>query len=172
MNDQVTNTISENAPIGYSALIFIIAYITKQLNVLFFAYIFLILIDYVSGLLASFITNTWNSKVCLSGIFKKIGYIIMVIIGFFIDLIILEIVHKFNGSFTFAYIKDISFGTLLLVFLCGNEFVSILENLRRCDIRIPRWITAICKKIRDFPTNVLSSDKSTIISTNDSKKDK
>lgn len=159
MNDHVTDTINEAAPFGYSALIFIVAFMTKHMNVLFFAYLMLMVIDYATGLLSAFINGTWNSKRGLKGILKKFGYIIMVILGFFIDLVILEVVHVFNEGFTFEAIKNISFGSLLLVFLCGNEFVSILENLKLCDIRIPSWIIAICKKIRDMPNTVLNQEK-------------
>lgn len=172
MNDQASNYAREAAPIGYSALIFVITYITKQFNVLFVAYILLMGMDYATGLIGSFITCTWNSKKGLDGILKKLGYIIMVILAFFVDLIILQAVHIFNEAFTFADIKNISFGTLLLVFLCGNEFVSILENLKKCDITIPIWILAICKKIRDFPTIFLSQEKYKNILKDDSESSK
>ncbi|HIS18583.1 MAG TPA: phage holin family protein [Candidatus Coprovivens excrementavium] len=89
-----------------------------------------VILDYISGLCRAIIQKKLNSSIGLKGIFKKIGYFIIVTIALIIGNL-LEV-----GS----SIRNITIYSLII-----NECISILENCSQLGIKFPKILTSSLK---------------------------
>lgn len=85
----------------------------------------LVVIDYISGLLASGVEGKLSSKVGFKGIAKKVMIFVLVAVGHLVDKAIGQ------GSM----IQD-----SIIFFYMGNEILSILENAGRTGLPVPEQI--------------------------------
>lgn len=81
-----------------------------------------VIIDYISGMLASGVEGKLSSKVGFKGIAKKVMLFAVVAVGHLIDIAIGE-GHIFRDAIIFFYL--------------GNELLSILENAGRTGLPVP-----------------------------------
>lgn len=93
-------------------------------------------VDYITGMLASKKENTISSKKGMWGIIKKLMYIIVVGIGMLMDWLILTTADSINVHIPVATF----FGMLVAVWLIINELISILENLARLETPMPGFL--------------------------------
>ena len=77
-------------------LIGIVSYIFEVMDLLFIIFLFLLIIDYLTGVANAIKNKELSSKIGRKGILKKFGYITLVVLGFLIDLIIFYTVHKIS----------------------------------------------------------------------------
>jgi toxin secretion/phage lysis holin len=82
----------------------------------------LVIIDYLTGILASAFEGKLSSRVGFRGIPKKIMIFVMVAVGHLVDTAI-GTNHMFRDAAIFFY--------------CANELVSILENAGRMGLPVP-----------------------------------
>lgn len=103
----------------------IVGYIFGEWSVLLQILLAFVIIDYVSGLLASGVEGKLSSKVGFKGIAKKIMIFVLVAVGHFVD-------------------KAIGDGSMvqnaIIFFYLGNELLSILENAGRTGLPVPEQI--------------------------------
>ena len=106
---------------------------------------FLMIIDYISGMLASkkeALTYTdnkkygWNSRKNLLGIYKKTGYIFIIIVAITTDYLI----YKFANEIGIDFSSNTMFGLLITIWLIINELLSILENAYRMGVGLPEFL--------------------------------
>lgn len=88
-------------------------------------------IDQVSGLLASYVEGKLSSKVGFKGIAKKVMILFIIVVCTLID-------HAFNiqGVYTGLIVRD---GAIF--FYLGNELLSFVENAGRMGIPLPTQLT-------------------------------
>lgn len=103
----------------------IVGYIFGECSVLLQILLAFVIIDYVSGLLASGVEGKLSSKVGFKGIAKKIMIFVLVAVGHLVD-------------------KAIGDGSMIqnaiIFFYLGNELLSILENAGRTGLQIPEQV--------------------------------
>lgn len=103
----------------------IVGYIFGEWSVLLQILLAFVIIDYVSGLLASGVEGKLSSKVGFKGIAKKLMIFVMVAVGHLVD-------------------KAIGDGSMIqnaiIFFYLGNELLSILENAGRTGLPVPEQI--------------------------------
>lgn len=103
----------------------IVGYIFGEWSVLLQILLAFVIIDYVSGLLASGVEGKLSSKVGFKGIAKKLMIFVLVAVGHFVD-------------------KAIGDGSMvqnaIIFFYLGNELLSILENAGRTGLPVPEQI--------------------------------
>ena len=136
------------------------AWISNKLGILLPAIgmlIILMIIDYISGMLASkkeafenvADNSGWNSRCSILGIYKKMGYMLTVLVAISIDYII----YKFAEEMGVNYGTSTIFGLLVTVWFIINELISILENIGRMGTELPDFLkkvlTELKKKIRE-----------------------
>lgn len=83
----------------------------------------LIITDYITGLMVGYNENKLSSKTGLKGIFKKVGILICVVVAVMADKVI--------GT-------DNTLRMAIILCFCGNEGVSILENVSKLGVPIPK----------------------------------
>ncbi|MDE7323567.1 MAG: phage holin family protein [Lachnospiraceae bacterium] len=107
--------------------------------------ILLMIADYISGMLASRKEAVehpddkrfgWSSKKSIMGIYKKVGYILTILVGFSTDYIIYKLVAEMGLS----YQTNTFFGFLIIIWFIINELLSILENAARLGAALPTFI--------------------------------
>lgn len=103
----------------------IVGYIFGEWSVLLQILLAFVIIDYVSGLLASGVEGKLSSKVGFKGIAKKLMIFVLAAVGHLVD-------------------KAIGDGSMIqnaiIFFYLGNELLSILENAGRTGLPVPEQI--------------------------------
>ena len=139
-----------------SAITFICTFISNKFGLLspaMILLIFLMMIDYISGMLASKKEAVehpgdkeygWSSRKSIIGIYKKVGYILTILAAISTDYII----YKFVREMGIEYQTKTFFGLLVIVWFLLNEILSILENAGRMGAALPGFLKSILSEIK------------------------
>lgn len=125
----------------------VIGAIVAYLNVLLVPLIVLIvvmLIDYFTGMAQAYISHTLNSRIGVTGIIKKIGYIIAVTVGIVADYLISSALVNCGINVTI----NCCIGMIVTVWFIINELISILENLSEIGTPLPKFLISIVKRLK------------------------
>ena len=115
---------------------------------------FLMVLDYASGMLASYkeaINNPknkrygWSSKKGLIGIFKKLGYVLVNIVALCMDYLL----HRFLVELGIDGGSSANIAIIVLVWFILNELLSITENAARMGAPLPSFLTTVLSDWRD-----------------------
>lgn len=103
------------------------------------------LIDYITGMAAAYVNAELSSRKGIRGIFKKLGYYSLVCVGITLDYILS------SGLTQIGISNDVNiwFGLIIAIWLIINELISILENLSRLDVPIPKFLTTIVERLKN-----------------------
>jgi toxin secretion/phage lysis holin len=88
-------------------------------------------IDYITGIIASFIEGKLSSKIGFRGILKKVAIILIVVASHLIDLALIA-----EGFTSKEMIMD-----SVVFFYLGNELLSFTENAGRMGVPLPAQLT-------------------------------
>lgn len=116
----------------------------NALAVPLFVLVIMMIIDYVSGMAAAWRAGTLSSKKGIDGVIKKVGYMALVAVAMGVDYLIFSGFTAVNVSVGF----EMLFGILVAVWLIINEMISILENLSRIGVPIPKFLTKVVKRLK------------------------
>lgn len=114
----------------------------------------LMIIDYISGMLAAKKEGMehpndakygWSSKKSIIGIYKKVGYILIVLVAISTDYIIFKIINELGIS----YQTNTMFGLLVIIWLILNELLSILENAGRMGVNLPSFLVKVLSDMQN-----------------------
>ena len=97
-----------------------------------------IVLDYVSGIIRSFIKKDLSSKVGFRGVVKKVSILLVVMLAVLVDKVTGE-----TGTIR----------TLVIYYFVANEGLSILENLGQAGIPIPQTIKKALKSLKKETKN-------------------
>lgn len=106
-----------------SGLLTVITYLFNGWDIAVETLALLLVIDYISGVIAAYICGKINSEVGLKGILKKMMYLIVVAVAVRIDLLL-----SAGG-----WIRNAT-----IYFFISNEGISILENAGKCGLKQPK----------------------------------
>lgn len=90
-------------------------------------------LDFITRWMAARINGTENSQKCFVGILKKLGYWIMVLLGFSMSIVFVQIGKVLGIDLKVTFLL----GWFVLSTLMINEIRSILENLVEAGFKIP-----------------------------------
>ena len=110
-----------------------------------------IALDYISGIIKAFTTKTLSSRIGFSGIVKKLGILLLVMVGVLIDR-----VSGDTGAIR----------TLVIYYFVANEGLSIVENLGQAGLPIPSSLKSALKVIRKESNDGLDESKTIQHKTN------
>jgi toxin secretion/phage lysis holin len=149
------DSVYTTAKVGFIA---IATFISVKLGILAPLLLFLviaIIIDYISGMIAAAVLGELNSQRGFKGILKKLGYIFAVIVALLADELIIAITSEFGIDIAAAA----TFGILTTIWLTLNELLSILENVGRMGIPLPKKLKQIIKLLKDSVDNETDNAK-------------
>lgn len=92
-----------------------------------------IVLDYLTGIIKAYIKKELSSEVGLKGILKKVGVLIVVMLGVLVD--------RVTGN-TGAV------RTLVIYYFVANEGLSIIENLGAAGVPIPAKLKKALKALK------------------------
>lgn len=93
-----------------------------------------IVLDYVSGIIKAFITKQLSSKIGFKGIIKKVGLLLIVMLGVLVDRVTGD-----TGAIR----------TLVIYYFVANEGLSIIENLSLAGVPIPKGLKKALKALKE-----------------------
>lgn len=96
--------------------------------------VFMVL-DYITGMGASYITKEWSSETGAIGLFKKGTIIMLIILGVFLDRLVTGDTWIFRNVIAMFYI--------------ANEGLSIAENCGRIGLPVPKRLLNALEQLRD-----------------------
>lgn len=92
-----------------------------------------IVFDYISGMIKAYRTKTISSRIGFQGIIKKVGVLLIVMLGVLVD--------RVTGN-TGAV------RTLVIYYFVANEGLSVVENLGQAGVPIPDSIKKALKALK------------------------
>lgn len=142
---------------GKSMLSLLGAWISNKFGILLPALgllVLLMIIDYISGMLAAKKETLehknnrkygWSSKRSILGIYKKVGYMITIMVAVSIDYLI----FKFAKEIGLEIGSNTIFGLLVTVWFVINELISILENVGRMGTELPEFLKKVLSELKN-----------------------
>lgn len=112
----------------------IISYLLGGWDIILTTLAIFMLLDYITGMIASFIEKTWNSEKGAIGLIKKGTIVLLVILGVFLDRLI-------TGD------KWV-FRTVICMFYIANEGLSIVENCGCIGLPVPKCLLDALEQLR------------------------
>lgn len=107
--------------------------------------VFLMVVDYISGMLAAkkeAYENPndrkygWSSKKSILGIYRKLGYMLTIVVAISMDYII----FCFARDMGIECATNTMFGLLICIWFDINQLISILENVGRLGAELPQFL--------------------------------
>ena len=121
--------------------------LTNYLGIVVIPIIVLIIsmaVDYATGMAAAWCNAELSSRKGAKGIVKKVSYLALVVAAMAIDWLIYCGLHQIGVNMEYS----VFFAVLVAIWLIINELISILENLYRIGVPIPKFLTKIIEKIK------------------------
>ena len=112
----------------------IISYLLGGWDIILTTLAIFMVLDYITGMITSFIEKTWDSEKGGVGLIKKGTIVLLVILGVFLDRLI-------TGD------KWV-FRTVICMFYIANEGLSIVENCGRIGLPVPKCLLDALEQLR------------------------
>lgn len=124
----------------------VMAYL-KQYTVLYILVAAAVLFDFVTGMGAAVVSGQGlSSKLARRGFLKKMMLLVSVAFGTFLDALMPFCVRKTGMDMQDTLI----FSTVICLYICISECISIAENICRCtDRALPGWLVRLLKETKD-----------------------
>lgn len=87
----------------------------------------------------------WGSRKGMIGIFKKFGYILVIVASMIVDFLI----YKLSAVLSVTLPMSMFFSTLVTAWFILNECLSITENAGRMGVKVPAFLTKIIAVLKD-----------------------
>ncbi len=111
------------------------------------AWIFAMILDYITGSCAALKSGTWSSKVAREGIWHKLGAIETVLGAGLLDLVLGQLVAGVPVALPFDY--TVLLCPAVIVWYIITEAGSMVENAGALGAPIPAWLRKAIAAFRD-----------------------
>ena len=113
----------------------ILSFLFGDMEGLMVALIALIILDYISGVIAAAVEKRLSSEVGAKGIAKKIFMLLIVALANIVDINVIGDGHVLK--------------TVTVVFYICNECISLIENAGRIGVPVPKKLLDVLGQLRD-----------------------
>lgn len=118
-----------------AAVCTLISFLFGDIEGMMVALIALIVLDYVSGVIAAAVEKRLSSEVGAKGIAKKIFMLLIVALANIVDINVIGDGHVLK--------------TVTVVFYICNECISLIENAGRIGVPVPKKLLDVLEQLRD-----------------------
>lgn len=108
-------------------------YLFGAWDIILQALIAMVVIDYLTGVMAAYVEKTLNSEVGMKGIIKKVCIFLMVAVANIVDI---------STGLDEPYLR-----TAVIWFFIANESLSSLENMGRLGVPLPEFLKQALEKL-------------------------
>ena len=109
-------------------------YLVGGIDVAMKSLLIVIVIDYITGVMSAIYNKKLNSIIGLKGILKKFSYLIIVSLSVILDKIVGD-----TGAIR----------TLIIYFFVANDGISIVENIGKMGVPLPKKLTEVLEQLRN-----------------------
>lgn len=109
-------------------------YLVGGIDVAMKSLLIVIVIDYITGVISAIYNKKLNSTIGLKGILKKFSYLIIVSLSVILDRIVGD-----TGAIR----------TLIIYFFVANDGISIVENIGKMGVPLPKKLTEVLEQLRN-----------------------
>ena len=113
----------------------VLSFLFGDMEGLMVALIALIILDYISGVIAAAVEKRLSSEVGAKGIAKKIFMLLIVALANIVDINVIGDGHVLK--------------TVTVVFYICNECISLIENAGRIGVPVPQKLLDVLEQLRD-----------------------
>ena len=113
----------------------VLSFLFGDMEGLMVALIALIILDYISGVIAAAVEKRLSSEVGAKGIAKKIFMLLIVALANIVDINVVGDGHVLK--------------TVTVVFYICNECISLIENAGRIGVPVPKKLLDVLEQLRD-----------------------
>lgn len=113
----------------------VISFLFGDMEGMLIALIALIILDYISGVIAAAVEKRLSSAVGAKGIAKKIFMLLIVALANIVDINVIGDGHVLK--------------TVTVVFYICNECISLIENAGRIGVPVPKKLLDVLEQLRD-----------------------
>ena len=113
----------------------VLSFLFGDMEGLMVALVALIILDYVSGVIAAAVEKRLSSEVGAKGIAKKIFMLLIVALANIVDINVIGDGHVLK--------------TVTVVFYICNECISLIENAGRIGVPVPKKLLDVLEQLRD-----------------------
>ena len=113
----------------------VLSFLFGDMEGLMVALIALIILDYISGVIAAAVETRLSSEVGAKGIAKKIFMLLIVALANIMDINVIGDGHVLK--------------TVTVVFYICNECISLIENAGRIGVPVPKKLLDVLEQLRD-----------------------
>ncbi len=119
------------------------AYVVGKITMVTIVFFIFMLIDFLTGVLGSKANDEkYDKNKAEKGVLRKAGYVF-----FWLLAVLVELILKQQGS-SIGIAMDIPLVTTAVTFwLLGTEGLSILNNLHKMGVKVPKWFVAYFDKM-------------------------
>ena len=114
----------------------------------------IMIIDYITGMISAWVNAELSSKKGIIGIVKKICYLFAIAAAMGIDWLIYSGMTQIGIQLDYT----IFFGVLVTIWLIINEIISILENLAKIGVPMPKFLVNVIKRLKNTTESKFESD--------------
>ena len=107
------------------------------------AWVVCMALDYVTGTVAAMRTGEWSSAVARSGIFHKVGMVVVIIVAALADCVISVMLEQLPLVLPFEYTVLIT--PVILIWYIFTELGSVAENAVKMGASVPATLISILK---------------------------
>ena len=118
-----------------AAVCTLISFLFGDMEGMLIALIALIILDYISGVIAAAVEKRLSSEVGAKGIAKKIFMLLIVALANIVDINVIGDGHVLK--------------TVTVVFYICNECISLIENAGRIGVPVPKKLLDVLEQLRD-----------------------
>ena len=113
----------------------IISFLFGDMEGLMVALVALIILDYISGVIAAAVEKRLSSEVGAKGIAKKIFMLLIVALANIVDINVIGDGHVLK--------------TVTIVFYICNECISLIENAGRIGVPVPKKLLDVLEQLKN-----------------------
>lgn len=118
-----------------AAVCAVFGFVFGDLNGLMIALVALIVLDYISGVLAAVVEKKLSSEVGAKGIAKKIFMLLIVAVANIVDINVIGEGHVLKS--------------VTVVFYIANECISLIENAGRLGVPVPKKLLDVLEQLKN-----------------------
>ena len=113
----------------------VLSFLFGDMEGMMIALVALIILDYISGVIAAAVEKRLSSEVGAKGIAKKIFMLLIVALANIVDINVIGDGHVLK--------------TVTVVFYICNECISLIENAGRIGVPVPKKLLDVLEQLRD-----------------------
>ncbi len=119
----------------FAAICTLVGFLFGSADGLIIALIVLIVMDYISGVVAAIVEKKLSSEIGAKGIAKKVFMLLIVAVANIVDI---NVIGEGN-----------TLRTVTVLFYIANECISLIENAGRLGVPVPKKLMDVLAQLKD-----------------------